>query len=151
MASPISPGCLACAESWKESAERDLATAQALAATGKDWPGVYWHAGFAVEQILKAVVVKVEGLMAWPVQRSGADWHNLSKIANYAQLPSHLRTAFAADANFGAYWLTVKDWDQRKRYPGHHPTSDEAKELLRAISNPTSGVMRWLQRHYQSI
>jgi hypothetical protein len=56
----------ALAEQWRASAEAEVEAAKALRATGQNWGQVYWHAGFAIEQILKAIRIKHEGLEEWP-------------------------------------------------------------------------------------
>jgi hypothetical protein len=151
MAKTLSAKCLAYAEQWKAGADRELATAHVLRAVGKDWPNVYWHAGFAVEHILKAIRVKLHDLEQWPNSDKGASWHQLEFILRRCGLAASVADAASHDSSFGAYWLTVKDWDQQKRYPENTPTETEARDLLTAVANPTSGVMKWLLQTYHSI
>jgi hypothetical protein len=148
---PISATCAALAEQWKASAERELATADNLRATGQDWPNVYWHAGFAVEHMLKAVRIKRDGLEVWPASDRGARWHQLEYIAERAGLKGEINQESSVNLAFGANWLTVKDWDQQRRYPGNAPSEMEARDLLNAVNDPTNGVMTWLLQIYQSL
>jgi len=70
----------------------------------------YHHAGQAVEFALKAIYIRRKALPELPGNCSGANWHNLTFIANEAGMRQDL-----ADLrrNRSAYqnWLTVKDWD----------------------------------------
>jgi hypothetical protein len=151
MVKSLSPKCTQHADEWRASAARELKTANHLRATGLDWPSVYWHAGFAVEMILKAIRVKMDGLEEWPPSDKGKKWHNVSFIMETAGLRAAVKTESSQDQAFGAYWLTVKDWQQERRFPGNPPTEREARDLLTAVANPTSGVMPWLLRTYHSI
>jgi hypothetical protein len=147
----LSPKCAQHAEQWRESAALNLKTAEDLRAVGRDWPSVYWHAGFAVENILKAIRVKRDGLEEWPLSDRGKTWHDLNFIMDKAGLRAAIKMESGQDQTFAAYWLTVKDWKQERRYPGDPPTELEARDLLKAVANPTSGIMRWLLRSYHSI
>jgi HEPN domain-containing protein len=151
MANSRTPACLAYAADWLVGSERELTTAQTLKSQGKDWPNVYWHAGFAVEHALKAIRVKRDGLELWPQTDKSAKWHRIEFLAERAGLQIELANVAATDVSLGAYWLTVKDWDQQKRYPGNNPTEAEARDLLTAVANPISGVMKWLRQNYQNL
>jgi hypothetical protein len=117
---------------------------------GKDWSSVYWHAGFAVEHMLKAIRIKKEGLEAWPPGDKGARWHDISYIAERAGIKERLKHERKSKA-FAANWLTVKDWKQSRRYAGNTVTKSEAMDLLNAVRNPNNGAMTCLKRIYQSI
>jgi HEPN domain-containing protein len=151
MARAVSVGCARHAEEWRGYADRELNTAQELRATGKDWPNVYWHAGFSVECLLKAVRVKREGLESWPNGDTGGRWHDINYAAERAGLTAELQAMRRHDRAFGAYWLTVKDWRQDRRYPGNSVTEREARDLLTAVANPTDGVRKWLLQVYHQL
>jgi hypothetical protein len=148
---PLSAKCAGHAEAWSASAERELNTAEVLRATGQDWPNVYWHAGFSVEMMLKAIRVKQDNLEEWPPSDKVKKWHNIVVLMENALLKAAVTSASSRDKTFGAYWLTVKDWEQERRYPGNLPTERDARDLLLAVTNHTSGVMRWLLQTYHSI
>jgi hypothetical protein len=78
----ISAKCIKLAEQWRTSAEAELKAAKALRATGQNWGQVYWHAGFAIEQMIKAIRIKREALEEWPAADRGAKWHDLELLAN---------------------------------------------------------------------
>jgi hypothetical protein len=147
----VSPKCATLAEEWKTAAEGELASAQTLRATGQNWPQVYWHAGFAVELMLKAIRIRQNGLEEWPPGDRGRKWHDLAFTVDMAGLTEDLRAACRVNLRFEAYWLTVKDWDHQNRYPGGATTSVEARDMLLAVENRTNGVMRWLRQVYQNI
>jgi hypothetical protein len=151
MVKTLSPQCLCYAEQWRKSAAREQQTADVLRATGRDWSSVYWHAGFAIEHILKAIRVKADDLEAWPPNDRSAKWHDLTFVSGRAGLTGNIAHESRRDHTFAAYWLVVKDWQQDRRYPGNSPTEREARDLLTAVANPTSGVMTWLLRIYHSI
>jgi hypothetical protein len=149
---PVSAKCAALAEKWRASAEAEIEAAKALRATGQNWGQVYWHAGFAVEQMLKAIRLKRDGHEVWPVADRGGAWHDLEFVVDRA-VGDDLRAACRANVAFEAYWLTVRDWSHERRYPdeGRPMTRKEALDLLLAVINPSNGVMKWLQEIYRNI
>ena len=148
----VSARCLRLAEQWTASTAAEVEAAKALRATGQSWGQVYWHAGFAVEQILKAIRIKREGLEEWPAGDRGAKWHDLEFLADLV-IKDELRAGCRANITFEAYWLTVRDWSHERRYPGdtNPVTRKDGLDLLLAVANQQNGVMRWLQEFYQSI
>ena len=140
--------CIAHAQSWYDSAERELKTAQHLRSQGMDWSNVYWHAGFAVEHMLKAIRTKRDCLEKWPNADKGRAWHQIEYIASRAGVDDERVEMAKSNVSFEANWLTVKDWDQQKRYPGSAPSKAEARDMLTSVANPTSGVMKWLRQVY---
>ena len=147
---PVSVACARLADEHATIAARELGTAITLAAVGQDWGSVYWHAGFAVENILKAIRVKNDGLEVWPDGDRSGKWHDLGYIVERAGVRERLRHERRNRA-FASCWLATKDWDQGRRYPGNPVTRNEAMDLLNAIRNPTHGVMRCLSQLYQNI
>jgi hypothetical protein len=148
----VSAKCARLAEQWRASAEAEIDAAKALRATGQNWGQVYWHAGFAIEQMLKAIRIRREGLEEWPAADRGAIWHDLEVLADRV-VRADLQVACRANLTFEAYWLTVRDWSHERRYPGdtNPVTKKDGLDLLLAVINPRNGVMKWLQELYQSI
>jgi len=56
-----------------------------------------------------------------------------------AVLPHRLCRSFAPN------WSAVKLWNEESRYERH--SEAEARELYRAIGEPTNGVLHWIQQH----
>lgn len=142
---------MANAEIWRQDAERERQTARDLRAIGQDWVSVYWHSGQAVEFMLKALRMKRDGLSVWPTTDRGANWHRLAFLADRCNVRAALEHEAVAGTNLGANWLTVRDWDHQRRYPGSPITEREARDILSAVASPTDGVMQWLQDLYQKI
>lgn len=112
---------------------------------------MYWHAGFSVEHMLKAVLLLRQGLEEWPQGWRSGQWHRLDHVASQAGLGSAIQSMIGSGSALGANWLTVRDWDHQKRYPPMVVSEAEAKDLLLAVANPTRGIMKWLQDVYRSI
>lgn len=146
----VTAKCVSLSSQFEQASERELETALELAAIGKDWPSVYWHAGFAIENLLKAIRVKKEGLEKWPDMDKSAKWHDIEYVADRAGLKEQLKHE-RKNRSFAANWLTVKDWDQSRRYPGNTVTKSKSMDLLHAVRNPNNGVMACLRRICQSI
>ena len=144
--------CIRLAEQWRASAEAEVEAAKALRATGQNWGQVYWHAGFAIEQMIKAIRIKREGFEEWPAADRGAKWHDLELLAD-AVIKDDLRARRRASITFEAYWLTVRDWSHERRHPGdaNPVTRKDGLDLLLAVINSSNGVMKWLQDLYQSV
>ena len=148
---PVTAACARLADELAANAARELQTASTLAAVGQDWGSVYWHAGFAVEHMLKAIRVKNDELEAWPEEDRSGRWHDLSYIVERAGIRDLLRHERRRNRPFAGCWLATKDWDQGRRYPGNPVTRKDALDLLNAIRNPNHGVMLCLSRLYQNI
>ena len=132
---------------WWKRAENEVDVARKLRATG-DRLQAYHHAGQAVEFALKAIYIRRKALPELPGNCNGANWHNLTFIANEAGMRLDL-----ADLrrNRSAYqnWLTVKDWDSDGRFPGNEPSVKELNDLILAVVNEPDGIMIWLDGIYQ--
>jgi HEPN domain-containing protein len=138
------------AEAWRSSAERMLQSAADLRAVGQDWPTVYRLSGESVEFMLKAIRMKREGLTSWPATDRGAKWHRLTFLAERCSLHKRLAAEAANGTALGGNWLTVRDWDFQRRFPGH-VAEREARDILGAVNHPLDGVMQWLRQLYQRI
>jgi hypothetical protein len=97
---------------------------------------------------MKAIRVKRDGLEEWPAADRSAKWHDIGYISERSGLKGRLKHE-RKNKTFAAYWLTVKDWDHSRRYPGNPVTKSEALDLLRAVRNPSNGVMRCLFQIYR--
>jgi hypothetical protein len=132
---------------WWKRAENEVDVARKLRATG-DRLQAYHHAGQAVEFALKAIYIRRKALPELPGSCNGANWHNLTFIANEAGMRPDL-----ADLrrNRSAYqnWLTVKDWDSDGGFPGNEPSVKELNDLILAVVNEPDGIMIWLDGIYQ--
>ena len=71
--------------------------------------------------------------------------HDLGYIAIEAGLSQAIRGLKGAKRR---YWLTVRDWDQGKRYPNEAFPSQEGKDLKVALFNVSNGIWPWLLNHY---
>ncbi len=112
------------------------------------WSAAYYVAGYAVECALKSCVLK--RLAGGPEvifenkRFSENCWtHNLEDLVTLAGLDAALAADVAANRVLGRYWMTVKDWNEKSRYATtpHHL----AKQLYKAITESTNGVMQWIK------
>lgn len=133
------------------AAEQTLVSARDLNANTKNYRNVYYDSGFAIEQGLKAIWLKQEGLTKIPPECMSAKWHNLENIINRIDLKSALIAKIGEDHIFGANWMTVKDWDSNKRFPGTSISKKDAQEMLIAVAHDKHGVMRWVRNRYEMI
>lgn len=132
---------LAPAEEWRAGALRNLGSARALAARGRDWVTVYYLTGFSVELMLKAVRVRRDRLPAWPASDIGYRWHDLEFVAQRSRILPMIWAEGAARPALGANWLTVSAWDPKKRYPPYTLSEADARGILWAAADPADGVM----------
>lgn len=108
----------------------------------------YFHAGQAVEFLLKAIYLKRNNLAAMPPDFRGARSHDLSICANAARLKADLNQRSTSPA-LKANWFTVRDWKSNARFPGERAPARELNDLFVAVCNPSDGVWQWLITLYE--
>jgi len=133
---------------FQELSRLRLAEASALLA-GNQASGAYYLAGYAVECALKACIAKqtqAEDFPLSPEEARNVYVHDLKRLVKAADLETELASEQSRSATFGRYWTTTVKWDEASRYSVW--SLADANGLLRAIDDPTEGVMQWLQRHW---
>ena len=99
--------------------------------------------------MLKALRLQRDGLASWPNGDKGAHWHRLTFLVERCSLTATLKRELSMGTALSANWLTVRDWDSQRRFPGQaYVTEREARDILAAADHPTDGVMRWLLHLY---
>ena len=93
--------------------------------------------------------MRKSSLSELPDSCKGANWHNLTFIANEAGLRPDLATLRANRRAAYENWLTVKDWDSNARFPGSEPSVKALNDTMLAIVDESDGMMRWLSDLYQ--
>jgi hypothetical protein len=124
-----------------------LREARALLKTG-NLEGAYYLAGYAVECALKACVAKKTLRHEFPDQeRAKASYsHKFAALVMVAGLHEELSKQIQADREFLANWSVVLEWSEVSRYDldmGRY-----AAVLVRAISDRSHGVLRWIRQHW---
>jgi len=107
--------------------------------------GAFYLAGYSVECALKACIAKKVRRHDFPDKATVArSWrHDLRELVNTAELGPELERELEANPQFSANWGVVKDWSERSRYRTD-TTLIKARDMIRAVSAPTHGVLRWL-------
>jgi len=128
-------------------ARNRLADAEVLLRAGR-FDGAFYLLGLAVECGLKACIARLVRRHEFPNKKMTTDSysHDLFQLVRAAGLEAALNAEIAADANFGANWLVVKDWSIESRYST--PGNLKAAALTSAINNRRHGVMRWIRQHW---
>ena len=72
--------------------------------------------------------------------------HDPQALAEAAGLRPALDQLRDSDPDFATNWKTVLSWKVDARYGTF--SKAEARDLLRAISAPRSGVLAWIRRHW---
>ena len=130
-------------------AEDRVLDAEALLNEGR-WSGAYYLCGYAVECALKACIAKQTNLHDFPdkpnVDKSYT--HDVVKLLEVAGLKLQLKldTTPASNPALGQNWERVKDWSEQVRY--QQRTEVEARRLFQAVTDPTDGVLRWIQNRW---
>jgi len=108
---------------------------------------------FALECGLKSCICKTLGLKEYP-DRAGKEVGNFFKTHDFDRLlllsgfqqefefkPGNLR-------KFRNWSYATNSWDTSKRYeiPGQH-SGEAAQRLLTALTNPTTGVITWIEEN----
>ncbi|HXY58657.1 MAG TPA: HEPN domain-containing protein [Methylocystis sp.] len=128
-------------------AEAKLEDAHLLLEAGRH-ANAYYLCGYAVEIGLKACIAA----QIAPETLPGKDFvkgilnHQFAGLAALAGLGAALRAAEDADRVFAVNWATALDWSPDSRYRMTDPQAAEA--LFVAVTDPSSGVMRWIKAHW---
>jgi len=125
-------------------AQEKLEDATALVGDNR-WSNGYYLAGYAVELALKACIAKAFKAETIPDRNlvNATYQHNFKNLVGTAGLSAELRNKEQADAGFAANWGVVNSWSPDARYAS--ATEQDAKELLRAISDEKDGVFEWIK------
>lgn len=111
------------------------------------YSGAYYLSSYVIECALKACIAKQTQEFEFPDKKTVMDsyTHDLEKLVKVAKLDKELKSLLN-DANFSLRWLEVRDWSEESRYKTHN--RQKALDIYSAITDPTHGVLQWLQQHY---
>lgn len=111
------------------------------------YSGAYYLSGYVIECALKACIAKQTQEFDFPDKKNVMDsyTHDLEKLVKVAKLDTQFKDILK-DPNFSSRWSMVKDWSEESRYQTH--SQQKALDIYLAITDPTHGVLQWLQQHY---
>lgn len=111
------------------------------------YSGAYYLSGYVIECALKACIAKQTQEFDFPDKKTVMDsyTHDLEKLVKVAKLEKQLKSLLN-DPDFSLRWSMVKDWSEESRYQTHN--RQKALDIYSAITDPTHGVLQWLQQHY---
>ena len=111
------------------------------------YSGAYYLSGYVIECALKACIAKQTQEFDFPDKKTVMDsyTHDLEKLIKVAKLDKELKSLLN-DPNFSLRWSMVKDWSEESRYQTHN--RQKALDIYSAITDPSNGVLQWLQQHY---
>lgn len=130
-----------------DRAVQHAADARTLKSHGGSAESVYNYSGMAVELALKAVIMRREGLAAFPTRRDdpGLYTHKLSELLERSGLKPFLDEEQRRATDLAANWLAVRDWAYNTpRYPFGRTPREYAVAYHRAVTHRESGVLTWL-------
>jgi HEPN domain-containing protein len=113
------------------------------------YSGAYYLAGYAIECALKACICRKTKAEDFPLDRRALEnvyTHDLEKLLKGAELTMAHQAHVSTDQAFAVSWATTKDWSEEGRYQVY--TQAQARDLLQAITDPTNGIMAWLQTYW---
>jgi hypothetical protein len=131
---------------WYAAALSEKRQGDTCASIG-DWRGAYARYGTAAEFLLKAIYLRNTQQDQMPQSHQSAKSHDLTWMAEEAGLAQEVMKLKGLRRS---YWLTVRDWDQGRRYPNTPFPAGDGKALKLALCNPTYGVWPWLLSVYQT-
>jgi HEPN domain-containing protein len=131
---------------FKKLAMTRLDDAKVLLKNRRD-SAAYYLAGYAVECALKACLAKKTRQYHFPPEpetvRKRYYTHDLQILAKECGLSDVLEKG---DPQLAKYWTSIKDWSERSRYDPH--AGILAKDILRAVDDPASGVFQCIKRYW---
>ena len=111
--------------------------------------GAFYLAGYSIECAFKACIAKQVKRHDFPdkatVEKS---WkHDLKELVKTAGLEGSLNGEIGSNPQFSANWGVVKEWNETSRYSATI-TIIEARDMIRAISARTNGVLQWITQRW---
>ncbi len=109
------------------------------------YEGAYYLGGYAVECALKACIAKKTRRYDFPERDAQKYYvHTLEKLAPLAgkALDDDLESSVGVKAN----WAIVTKWTHESRYAA--TSEQEARNLIKAVSDRREGVLRCIRRHW---
>lgn len=111
------------------------------------YSAAYYICGYVVECALKACIAKktrrYDFPPNWSTVREEYYTHDLAKLLKAAGLEGLMTNA---STGLQQNWIVAKDWSESSRYSSMN--SSTAQELYDAISDPTDGILIWLEQHW---
>jgi hypothetical protein len=111
--------------------------------------GAFYLAGYSIECAFKACIAKQVRRYDFPdratVEKSRK--HDLKDLAKTAGLEQSLNAEIRNNPQFSANWGVVKEWNETSRYSAT-TTMIEARDMVRAVSAHTNGVLRWITQRW---
>lgn len=116
---------------------------------GDRWAAAYYLLGYAVECGLKACAAKQFREHEVPDKTIVNDFytHRIDKLLNISGAKVALEKQAAANPQFQVNWNAVRDWSEASRY-NHSTTETKARDMLIAVTDPSSGVLTWLKTQW---
>ena len=108
--------------------------------------GAYYLGGYAVECALKACIAKKTKRHDFPESPNTVREyysHDLEQLVKVAGLKAELDKRKSSDPRFEDSWEIVIEWSEQSRY--EVITRQDARNLLKAISDPDHGVLQWIK------
>lgn len=133
---------------FQQLADVRIAEAGVLLASGM-WDGAYYLAGYAVECALKACIARLTKAEDFPPKpETVRDYytHDVNRLLRLAGLGTARDADFPTGSPGDLNWDAVKDWSEQSRY--QRKTRAQAEAIIRAITDPTNGVLPWIKKHW---
>jgi|ERR1700691_2377973 HEPN domain-containing protein len=113
----------------------------------RSFPGAFYLAGYAIECALKACIAKETKQYDFPDKKqvNKIYSHDLEELLSLAKLEGKLDDDMRSNGDLRAYWNSVVDWNEEKRYELDFKEA-ETRDLYRAIADPENGVLQWLKK-----
>jgi hypothetical protein len=113
------------------------------------WPGAYYLGGYCIECAIKACVAKQIRAEDFPEKNfvNKAYTHNLADLVKLAGLEPARIDKCKTSSGFELYWSVIEKWSEESRYDSSIQ-EQEARDLLKAISDNQEGVLPWIKLHW---
>lgn len=109
----------------------------------------YYHAGMAVEALLKAYLWRLNRWTAHPTRKiaSYLYHHDLSEMMGRTGLINEIQQ----NPVIWASWQTVRAWSHHPRYHDGDMPRAVALSMVGSVRHPDYGVFPWVLERYQKI
>ncbi|WP_353861254.1 hypothetical protein [Azospirillum formosense] len=132
------------ADDWERLANEKRRAAEILFRS-RQFGSAYYEAGIALECMLKAKIMRKEGLNIWPDRSCRKDLytHDLARLLKLAGLHDRMVAEAKKVTDIGIAWSVAKQWTVDARYARKVRLRD-ARDIVEAVSPTGKGLLKWI-------
>ena len=113
------------------------------------YSAAYYLCGYAIECAIKVCIAGQTQRHDFPPKPNivrDIYTHELQRLLKAANLEAAWKLAVQSDKELEINWLVIQRWTEEDRY--RLPSQQEAQDLYQAVTEPTHGMLQWIQKYW---